>query len=78
MNGTDTARAFEVIELTINGQPRSFSAPLSLTRLLDTLELTGKRLALERNGQIVPRSQFDVVELASGDTIEIVGAVGGG
>jgi sulfur carrier protein len=78
MNGTDTARPFEVIELTINGQPRSLSAPISLARLIEQLELAGKRLALERNGQIVPRSQFDVVEVASGDAIEIVVAVGGG
>lgn len=67
-----------MIELTINGQPRSFSAPMNVARLLDRLELAGKRLALERNGQIVPRSQFDVVELVSGDALEIVVAVGGG
>jgi sulfur carrier protein len=67
-----------VIELTINGQPRSFPAPLNVARLLEQLELAGRRLALERNGQIVPRSQFGVVELASGDALEIVVAVGGG
>jgi sulfur carrier protein len=78
MNGTDTARSFEVIEITINGQPRSLSAPINVARLLDQLELTGRRLALERNGEIVPRSQFDAVELANGDTLEIVIAVGGG
>jgi sulfur carrier protein len=42
------------------------------------LELVGKRLAIERNGEIVPRSQFEATQLADGDKLEIVGAVGGG
>jgi sulfur carrier protein len=40
--------------------------------------LGGKRIALERNGEIVPRSQFDQQMLANGDRLEIVVAVGGG
>jgi sulfur carrier protein len=68
----------EVIALTINGQSRSFSGPLNVARLIEELELKGKRLALERNGEIVPRSQFDQVALADGDALEIVVAVGGG
>jgi sulfur carrier protein len=43
-----------------------------------TLNLSGKRLAIEKNGEIVPRSQFDSVNLQDGDKLEIVGAVGGG
>ena len=46
--------------------------------LPEQLELQGRRIALERNGEIVPRSQFDAVELADGDALEIVVAVGGG
>jgi sulfur carrier protein len=46
--------------------------------LLETLNLTGKRLAVERNGEIVPRSQFADTLLADGDKLEIVVAVGGG
>jgi sulfur carrier protein len=68
----------EVIALTINGQSRSFSGPLNVARLIEELELRGKRLALERNGEIVPRSQFDQMALADGDALEIVVAVGGG
>lgn len=67
-----------MIEVTVNGQARSFAAPLNVCGLLDQLELQGKRIALERNGEIVPRSQFAVVELAHGDALEIVVAVGGG
>jgi sulfur carrier protein len=67
-----------VIEVTINGQARSFAAPLNVSGLLDQLALQGRRIALERNGEIVPRSQFAAVELAHGDALEIVVAVGGG
>ena len=43
-----------------------------------SLELTGKRVALERNGEIVPRSSLEQQELSDGDRVEIVVAVGGG
>lgn len=67
-----------MIELVINGEPRTFPAPLTLTRLIESLELTGKRIAIEKNGEIVPRSQHADTLLASGDRLEIVVAVGGG
>jgi sulfur carrier protein len=67
------------MQLTINGKPRSFDADsFSVVHLVTTLELTGKRLAIERNGEIVPRSQFEATQLVDGDHLEIVGAVGGG
>ncbi len=47
-------------------------------RLLDALELSGKRIAVEKNGEIVPRSRYADTALADGDTLEIVVAVGGG
>ncbi len=68
----------EVIALTINGKSRSFAGPLNVARLIDELELGGKRIALERNGEIVPRGQFGKVVLVDGDALEIVVAVGGG
>ncbi len=65
--------------LTINGNPRDFAvANLTVAELVSQLALTGKRLAIERNGEIVPRSQFEITRLADGDKLEIVGAVGGG
>ena len=67
-----------MIALTINGQPRSFPAPLNVSALVGQLDLAGKRIALERNGEIVPRSQFEATQLADGDALEIVVAVGGG
>jgi len=46
--------------------------------LIAHMNLVGKRIAIERNGEIVPRSQFDQVMVCQGDQLEIVGAVGGG
>jgi sulfur carrier protein len=67
-----------MIEITVNGEARRFDSPLDIYRLLGLLELTGKRLAVERNGEIVPRSQHAATPLADGDRLEIVVAVGGG
>lgn len=68
-----------MIQITINGNPRSFDVDtLTVGALVEKLGLTGKRLAIERNGEIVPKSMFAEVALQSGDQLEIVGAVGGG
>jgi sulfur carrier protein len=65
--------------LTINGNPRSFdAASFSVAHLVTSLNLEGKRLAIECNGEIVPRSRFAETQLVDGDKLEIVGAVGGG
>lgn len=66
------------IRVTLNGAPKEFPAPLTFTQLLDELALAGRRLAVERNGEIVPRSRFGEARLADGDKIEVVMAVGGG
>ena len=67
-----------MIELVINGESRSFPAPLSLSQLIEALDLAGKRIAIEKNGEIVPRSQHADTQLLNGDQLEIVVAVGGG
>lgn len=67
-----------VITLYINGESRQFPAPLTLANLVVLLELTGKRIAIERNTEIVPRSQHAATPLVDGDRLEIVVAVGGG
>ena len=67
-----------MIELVINGEPRSFPAQLTLAQLVESQDLAGKRIAIEKNGEIVPRSQHASTSLASGDRLEIVVAVGGG
>ena len=66
------------MNITINGESRQFPAPLTVAALVETLGYTGKRIAVERNGEIVPRSRHADVMLAEVDRIEIVVAVGGG
>ena len=67
-----------MISVFINGVARDFEQPVSVADLIQKMELGGKRVALERNGEIVPRSQFFQQLLADGDKLEIVVAVGGG
>ena len=67
-----------MIAITLNGERRQFDAPLNCADLIARLELAGKRVALERNGEIVPRSRYAQQPLAEGDQLEIVVAVGGG
>jgi sulfur carrier protein len=67
-----------VISVTINGSERTFEQTLSIAELIEQMKLAGKRIAIERNGEIVPRSQYIYQVLAGGDKLEIVVAVGGG
>ncbi len=67
-----------MITVSINGDSRQFTQPCSITELIAEMGYTGKRIALERNGEIVPRSTFAEQMLADGDKLEIVVAVGGG
>jgi len=67
-----------MIEIRINGAEKAFQSPLTVAGLIDQLGYTGKRIAIERNGEIVPKSQHATTPLASGDQLEIVVAVGGG
>ena len=66
------------MEISINGELRQFPAPLTVAALVEVLGYAGKRIAIERNGEIVPRGRHADVELANGDRLEIVVAVGGG
>ena len=67
-----------MITLRVNGIERRYSVPLTLVDLLAELDLVGKRIAIERNGEIVPRSLHGETRLGDGDHLEIVVAVGGG
>ncbi|MAT65007.1 MAG: thiamine biosynthesis protein ThiS [Gammaproteobacteria bacterium] len=66
------------ISLVINGQPEVLEAPATVAVLLERKGLVGKRLAVECNGDIVPRGRHAETELHDGDRLEIVVAVGGG
>jgi sulfur carrier protein len=66
------------MEIKINGEARHFPALLTVAELVVELGYAGKRIAIERNGEIVARSRHGDVALAEGDCLEIVVAVGGG
>jgi len=67
-----------MLNITLNGEPRQFVSELSVAGLIEQLGYAGKRVAVERNGEIVPKSQHAETALATGDRLEIVVAVGGG
>lgn len=66
------------IEVTVNGETGSVPADLTLTGFLELLELDPRKVAVERNLEIAPRSQYDAIKIAAGDRLEIVQFVGGG
>jgi sulfur carrier protein len=68
----------KVITVSINGATRQLPDSTVVAELIEEMDLTGKRIALERNGEIVPRSLFAAQQLADGDKLEVVVAVGGG
>jgi sulfur carrier protein len=68
----------KTMDITVNGTTRAVPDQTRASELLDALGLTGKRLALEINREIVPRSRFDQHVIQPGDRVEIVHAIGGG
>jgi sulfur carrier protein len=66
------------ISVTVNGDARSLPRGATVSHLLTQMNTAGKRVAVERNGEIVPKSLHASTDLAEGDRIEIVIAVGGG
>lgn len=66
------------MDIRLNGEPRSLPHPIALDQLLAEEGLAGRRVAVEINGEIVPRSRHAEHLLADGDVIEIVHALGGG
>ena len=66
------------MNITINGEQRELESRASLEDLVQLLDLKGKRLAIEVNQEIVPRSRFADFQLSEHDRVEIVHAIGGG
>ncbi len=67
-----------MINIILNGNDKQLDSNTSITQLLEILGLSEKRLAIEINQQIVPRSNFTSVTLNNLDQVEIVQAIGGG
>lgn len=67
-----------MIQIVVNGAAHRFDQPLAVTDLLGRLEIAGKKIAVEQNGEIVPKSAHASTLVNDGDRLEIVVAVGGG
>ena len=67
-----------MIQVTINGAAQRYEQPLAVSDLIARMALEGKKIAVERNGEIVPKSAHGSTLLHDGDRLEIVAAVGGG
>jgi sulfur carrier protein len=67
-----------VVSIVLNGSARVCNDQATVADLVRDLALEGKRIAVERNGEIVPKSRLAETRLAQGDRIEVVRAVGGG
>ena len=66
------------MEIMVNGEPREVTANYTVTELLEDMGLAQRRLAVEVNEEIIPRSQHNAHQLKVSDRIEIVHAIGGG
>ncbi|RLK46542.1 sulfur carrier protein ThiS [Alkalispirillum mobile] len=68
----------ETMQIRVNGEAREVRTGITAAELLEELDLAGRRLALEVNEAIVPRSRFEQHRLQPGDRVEVVQAIGGG
>jgi thiazole synthase len=66
------------MKITLNGDSFELEHPLTVTGLLATLDIDPRRVAVERNLNVVKRAAFETTEVSEGDEIEIVNFVGGG
>lgn len=67
------------MHVSVNGRLRPLEIPApTVASLVEAMALAGRRIAVELNGEIVPKSRYMTTRLADGDRVEIVGAVGGG
>ncbi len=66
------------MQIYINGEEKTVAEQCSMAALIEQLALTGKRIAIEVNEELVPRSAFEQHLIQANDRIEIINAVGGG
>ena len=74
INGSD----FKLMNILLNGEPHTIEDNAYISTLIGQLNLVDKRLAVEVNREIIPKSKHDQHIIHEGDTIEIVYAIGGG
>ena len=66
------------VKIVVNGEPRELAATVTVAGMLEQMQLTGRRVAVEVNGEIVPRSEHGTFALKDQDRVEVVFAIGGG
>ncbi len=74
----ESAAATTNVEVQVNGEPRDVPRGCTVEELIAQLDLTGRRVAVALNREVVPRSTYAGVAIRGGDRIEILEAVGGG
>ena len=74
----DPSYAYGTMQIVINGKAQEVTQGTTLARLIEQRGLEGKRVAIELNREVVPRSQYVDSRLCDGDRVEIVAAIGGG
>lgn len=67
-----------MIQITVNGRGVEIETPMSVEQLLDTVDVPPNYLAVEVNGDVVPREEFTKQMVHAGDDVEVVTLVGGG
>jgi len=67
-----------MIKITVNGREVEIDSPLTVEQLLDTVDVPPNYLAVEVNGDVVPREDYTVTTVGAGDQVEVVTLVGGG
>ncbi len=67
-----------MIQIFVNGAAQRYEGPLAVAELVQRMALAGSKIAVEKNGEIVPRSAHGSTLVLDGDQLEIVVAVGGG
>jgi len=73
-----THRTDAAFSISVNGEPREIAAGATLVELVAALGLTGRKIAIAVNRNVVPRTKYAARALAAGDRVEILEAVGGG
>ena len=66
------------VNIIVNGEAKSFATPINVSNLLQDMGLVGRRVAVEINLEIIPRSRYGEQLLQENDHVEIVRAIGGG
>ncbi|MDI5932561.1 sulfur carrier protein ThiS [Halomonas sp. M4R5S39] len=66
------------MRIQLNGEARTLTPDLTVAELVESLGLAGRRIAVEVNEEIVPKSEHGEIRLAEGDRVEVVHAIGGG